>query len=209
MVASADAFRAAWSTFEGPRARSRARIFPATLWVTSPLGPSTRLLFQANAVRAQVWAVDKNQPVSEIASLEQYLTESAALPRLRTWLLGSFSVVALLLAVVGIYGIVQYSVSRRVHEIGVRLALGATPAGVVGLILRGGLKLILLGVAIGLAGAAVVTRFLANILFNIRPDDAATFTGVSLALIFVALIACYIPARRALRIDPAAALRQE
>jgi putative ABC transport system permease protein len=163
----------------------------------------------ANAVRAQVWGVDKNQPISEIATLDQYLADSAALPRLRTWLLGSFSMVALLLAVVGIYGIVQYSVSRRVHEIGVRLALGATPGSVVGLILRGGLKLILLGVAIGLAGAAAVTRFLANVLFNIRPDDAATFAGVSLLLILVTLIACYIPARRALRIDPASALRQE
>jgi putative ABC transport system permease protein len=163
----------------------------------------------ANAVRAQVWAVDKNQPISEIAPLEQYLADSAALPRLRTWLLGSFSLAALLLAVVGIYGIVQYSVSRRVHEIGVRLALGATPANVVGLILLGGLKLILLGVAIGLAGAAAVTRFLANVLFNIRPDDAGTFAGVSLLLILVALVACYIPARRALRIDPASALRQE
>lgn len=163
----------------------------------------------ADAVRAQVWAVDKNQPVSEIATLDQYFADSAALPRLRTWLLGSFSVVALLLAVVGIYGIVQYSVSRRVHEIGVRLALGATPGSVVGLILRGGLKLVLLGVAIGLAGAAGVTRFLASVLFDVKPDDAATFTGVALVLTLVALAACYIPARRALRIDPATALHQE
>jgi putative ABC transport system permease protein len=178
-------------------------------WMTLVVQTRPELGSLASAIRAQVWAVDKDQPVAEIAPLEQYVAESAAMPRLRTWLLGSFSLVALLLAVVGIYGIVQYSVSRRIHEIGVRVALGATPASVVTLILRSGLKLILTGVVIGLAGAAAATRFLSTLLFNVRPDDAATFLSVALLLTLVALLATYLPARRALRVDPAIALRQE
>jgi putative ABC transport system permease protein len=178
-------------------------------WMTLVVQTRPELGSMASAIRAQVWAVDKDQPVAEIAPLEQYVTESAAMPRLRTWLLASFSLAALLLAVIGIYGIVQYSVSRRIHEIGVRVALGATPASVVALILRGGMKLILIGVAIGLAGAAVATRFLSTLLFKVKPDDAATFLGVPLLLTLVALLATYLPARRALRVDPAIALRQE
>ncbi len=163
----------------------------------------------AAAVRAQVWAVDKDQPIGEIAPLEHYLSQSAALPQLRAWLLGGFSILALLMAVVGIYGVIQYSVSQRIHEIGVRLALGATPASIVQLILRGGIKLTLTGLAIGMAGALATTRFLETLLFQVRPIDAGTFIGVPALLLLVAMLACYIPARRAMRVDAAVALRQE
>jgi len=163
----------------------------------------------AAAVRSEVLALDKNQPVYSIRTLDSVLSESVAGPRFRTLLLGIFAGVALILAGIGIYGVISYAVSQRTQEIGIRMALGARAADVLKLVVKGGMMLALIGVAIGLAGAFAVTRLLTTLLFGVTPTDAATFVTVSAGLIVVALFACYIPARRAARVDPLVALRYE
>ena len=124
-------------------------------------------------------------------------------------LLGVFAALALLLAAVGIYGVMSYVVSLRTNEIGVRMALGAQPRDVLGLVLGRGTKLAVAGVAIGLAGALALSRFLSSLLFGVRSTDPPTFLAVALLLIAVALAACYFPARRAMRVEPLVALRHE
>ncbi|MCM3901972.1 MAG: ABC transporter permease [Pyrinomonadaceae bacterium] len=163
----------------------------------------------AAAVRNEVLALDKDQPVYSIRTLDSVLSESVATPRFRTLLLGVFAGVALILAGVGIYGVISYAVSQRTHEIGIRMALGARATDVLKLVLKGGMILVLIGVALGLAGAFALTRVLTTLLFGVTPTDVATFATVSLGLIVVALLACYIPARRATKVDPLVALRYE
>ena len=163
----------------------------------------------AAAVRNEVLALDKDQPVYSIRTLDSVLSESVAGPRFRTLLLGAFAVVALILAGVGIYGVIAYAVSQRTQEIGIRMALGARATDVLKMVLNHGMKLILIGVAIGLAGAFALTRLLTTLLFGVTPTDAATFATVSVGLIVVALFACFIPARRATKVDPLVALRYE
>ena len=163
----------------------------------------------AAAVRNEVLALDKDQPVYSIRTLDSVLSESVAGPRFRTLLLGAFACVALILAGVGIYGVIAYGVSQRTQEIGIRMALGARATDVLKLVLKHGMKLILIGVAIGLAGAFALTRLLTTLLFGVTPTDAATFVTVSVGLIIVALFACFIPARRATKVDPLVALRYE
>jgi predicted permease len=163
----------------------------------------------ANAVRSEVLALDKNQPVYSVRTLDSVLSESVAVPRFRTLLLGVFAGVALILAGVGIYGVISYAVSQRTQEIGIRMALGARATDVLKLVLKGGMMLVLIGVAIGLAGAFALTRLLTTLLFGVTPTDAATFATVSAGLIVVALLACFIPARRATKVDPLVALRYE
>jgi putative ABC transport system permease protein len=163
----------------------------------------------AAAVRNEVLALDKNQPVYSIRTLDTVLSESVATPRFRTMLLGVFAAVALILAGVGIYGVISYAVSQRTQEIGIRMALGAQAADVLTLVVKGGMTLALIGVALGLAGAFALTRLMTTLLFSVRPTDLATFATVSVGLIVVALFACFIPARRATKVDPLVALRYE
>jgi predicted permease len=161
------------------------------------------------AVRGVVAQVEANQPIHNVMTMEQRLANTTTSRRLNTVLLGSFAAVALLLAIVGIYGVMSYGVTQRRREIGVRMALGAQRRDVLGLIIRGGLRLTLLGVAIGLAGAFVLTRYLSSQLYSVKATDPSTFLGVAVTLTGVALLACWLPARRAARVDPMVALRCE
>jgi putative ABC transport system permease protein len=141
--------------------------------------------------------------------MDEVLESSAAAPRFRTFLLALFGVAALFLGAIGIYGLVSYSVSQRTREIGIRMALGAAQPHVMKLVLGQGLKLTLIGVAIGLIGAIGVTRLLSSMLYEVPPTDPLTFAGVTLLLGAIALLATYVPARRAVKVDPNIALRYE
>jgi putative ABC transport system permease protein len=166
-------------------------------------------LLIVGAVRREMAGMDKDLPFYGVETLNQYLGQAFAPPRFLTLLLGLFAVLALALAAVGLYGLVSYSASRRTHEIGVRMALGAERKSVMMMVVGQGLKLALIGVAIGIAGALALTRFLSSLLYGVKPTDPLTFVAVSLVLIAVALLACYIPARRAAKVDPWVALRYE
>jgi putative ABC transport system permease protein len=144
--------------------------------------------------------------------MQQFVSESMSSQRFPMILLGAFAALALLLATVGIYGVISYSVAQRVHEIGIRMALGAEKDKILRMVIRQGLGLALVGLAIGIASALVLIRLLSSfssLLYGVRPSDPVTFSGVSLLLITVAGFGCYIPARRATRIDPMVALRHE
>jgi predicted permease len=161
------------------------------------------------SVRQQIREIDPDLPMARVSSMAQLVEQSVAQRRFGMFLLGLFAMFAVLLAGVGIYGVMSYSVSQRTQEIGVRMALGARSTDVLQMIVCNGMTLALLGVAIGLVGAVALTRLMARLLFEVRPTDALTFALVSLGLILVALIACYVPARRATRVDPLVALRYE
>jgi predicted permease len=160
-------------------------------------------------VREAVWSIDKDQPVSNIRSMEEIFSESIARQRFSMLLLGIFAGVAMLLGAVGIYGVVSYSVAQRAHEIGVRMALGARTSNVLRMIVGHGLKLVLIGVAIGLLAASILTRLMESLLFGISATDPVTFVAIPVLLVGAATLASYIPARRATRIDPLRALRYE
>lgn len=162
-----------------------------------------------SSVRAQVREIDPGQPLYHVETLEQTLSESLAPRRFNMLLLGIFATIALTLAMIGIYGVMAFSVTQRTHEIGIRMALGAQKSDVLGMVVRQGLKLALIGVVIGIGGALVLTRFLSSLLFGVEPTDPLTFVAVSLILCAVALVACYIPARRAAKLDPMVALKYE
>jgi putative ABC transport system permease protein len=163
----------------------------------------------ASIVRAAVRDADPELPVDRLVPLQEVLQESLAEPRFRTLLLGTFAGMALVLAAVGLYGLISYTVAQRTREIGIRVALGAQPRQVVLPILREALTLALLGVAAGLAAAAAASRLLSSFLFEVGATDPITFASVALLLLTVALAASYIPSRRALGVDPIAALRAE
>ncbi len=163
----------------------------------------------AAAVREQVWALDRNIPVTHLQTMDQVFGASVAQPRFSMLVVGLFAALALVLASVGIYGVMAYSVSRRAHEIGVRMALGARTGQVLQLVLKEGMTLTLVGIAIGLFGAFALTRLMATLLFGVSAKDPITFISVAALLAAVALVACYIPARRATKVDPLVALRYE
>ena len=166
------------------------------------------LLF-VNAVRSQVLAIDQDQPVSDVRTMDEVLEATLGQRRLTTLLLGSFAGVALLLASVGMYGAIAYSVAQRTQEVSIRRALGAQQADILQLVLNQGLALALGGVGIGVGAAFALTRLINNLLFRVSATDPATFVTVVLLFMIVALLASYVPARRAMRVDPMAALRYE
>jgi putative ABC transport system permease protein len=162
-----------------------------------------------SSIRDILGQIDKNVPMARVMTLDEVMSSSVAQPRLETILLGFFGSVALLLAGVGIYGVIAYSVSQRTSEIGIRMALGASRLSVLSMVLGQGLRLTAVGLGIGLALALALTRLMTGILFGISPTDPATFMAILLLLGIIALLACYLPARRATRVDPMVALRYE
>jgi len=162
-----------------------------------------------NDVKRAIWAVDKDQPVWTIRSLEAQVDATLGQSRFLALLLGIFAGIALLLAGVGIYGVTSYGVSQRTHEIGIRLALGASGDRVLREVVRGGVRLTLIAVAIGLVGAVAMGRLAGAVLFGVTPLDPAALAGAALILGAVSIAACYIPARRASRVDPVVALAEE
>jgi len=178
-----------------------------TQWIVIRTTADPRSL--ATAARTIVAALDKDLPISRLSTMDELMAASVAPPRFRTTLVAVFAAIGLLLAAIGIYGVMAYAVSERTHEIGVRAALGADRGDVLRLVLGEAAILAAAGVGIGLAGAMATTRLMRALLFNVEPTDAATFAGVSAVLIVAALVASYVPARRAVRVDPMIALRYE
>ena len=164
---------------------------------------------EASALRAALGSIDKNQPLVKVRTMEDNMTTSAAQPRFRTWLLGLFALLALLLSSIGIYGVMSYSVTQRVHEIGIRIALGAQPVQVFRLVTGEGFRLAIGGVAIGFAASLVLTRVLRSFLYEVSPLDPITYITVAAILVSVGMLASYLPARRATRVDPLVALRHD
>jgi putative ABC transport system permease protein len=179
--------------------------FATTIVVRSRSNPLTL----ASAIRQQVSKLDSNLPIFDIATMEQRLASSLAAPRFNATLLGIFAGFSLVLAVVGIYGVISYFVSQRTHEIGIRMALGALPANVLRIVMSEALTIIAVGLALGIAACFALTRYMAGLLFQIRPTDPLTIAAVSIGLGAVALQASYLPARRAINVDPVTALRHE
>jgi putative ABC transport system permease protein len=176
-----------------------------TLTIRTP-GSSTGLVEE---VKKRVWSLDRQIPVSDVLSMEGLMAVSLAQERFNMLLLGLFAALALTLAAVGIYGLMDYSVNQRTHEIGLRIALGARARDILQLVVADGAKLAFLGIAVGIIAAFALTRMMATLLFDVKPTDPATFAIVALLLALVGLVASYIPARRATRVDPMVALRYD
>jgi putative ABC transport system permease protein len=163
----------------------------------------------AGAIRQDVWSIDKNQPVFDVKTMQEVRSESVTLYSFSSVMLAIFAGVALLLASIGIYGVMAFVVTQRTQEIGIRMALGARASDVLKLVVTNGMKLAVIGLAIGLAAAWGLTRFMEKLLVGVKPTDLLTFSLVSLALLLAAFLACYVPARRATKVDPLNALRYE
>jgi putative ABC transport system permease protein len=163
----------------------------------------------AKTVRREVWALDKNAPITEVATLEELLGERLSQRRFNAQLLGLFSLLALVLAAIGVYGVVSYTVAQSTHDLGVRMALGAGSGDLLRLVLRQGMGWVLAGIVLGCAAALALNRVIANLLYGVKPADPPTFAGLSALLALVAVAAIYVPARRAAKTDPVIAMRAE
>jgi len=194
-----------WSGHSEPRAKPYGATWAPTFVVHTAGDPNTIV----PAVRTVLGEIDSNLPISNISSLDDLVISSVAGNRFNMLLLGIFAGVALLLALAGIYGVLAYTVSQRTSEIGVRVALGASPERVLQQMVLEGMRPVAWGIAIGLAAAIGLSRFLSTLLFGIEPTDPITYGGVALMLAVAALAACYVPARRGLRVDPRVALAAE
>jgi len=161
------------------------------------------------AIQNEVWAIDENVPVSNVKTADQILANSIAQPRFSLLLLAVFAALALILAAVGIYGVMAYSITQRTREIGIRMALGAKQRDVLAMVLSEGFKFALIGIGIGLAGAFAITRVMTSLLYGVSTTDPIIYAVVPVILAVVALVACFIPARRATKVDPMVALRYE
>jgi putative ABC transport system permease protein len=161
-----------------------------------------------NAVRQRVLAVDRDQPVTQVLSMEEVLANGATQSRFLTTLLGGLSAIALVLAIVGIYGVIAYSVTERTKEMGIRIALGAENGDILRLVLRQGLTLASVGIAFGLATSFLLTPLMTKLLYHVSTTDPATFAAGAVLFAAVAMLASYLPARRATQVDPMVALRQ-
>jgi putative ABC transport system permease protein len=161
------------------------------------------------AVQKQVWAIDKDLPVTHIRTFDELVTQSVSERRFQTMLLGLFAALALVLAMVGIYGVISYSVSQRTPEIGIRMALGATRGGILKMVIGRAMLLVVVGIAAGAAGAYGLSSYLKTLLFEVKPGDPWTYASIAILLAVVALAASLVPARRATRVDPMIALRYE
>jgi putative ABC transport system permease protein len=180
--------------------------FEGSRWEIRTEGDPLKLL---PAMRRQISALDADYRLFQVMTMEQLVADSYASRSFQTWLFGLFAAVALALAAVGAYGVISYAVSRRTHEIGIRIALGAQAGDVLRMVVSQGMKLALIGVALGLAAALALTRIMKNLLFHVSATDPTTFALIALLLAVVALIASYIPARRATKVDPMVALRHD
>jgi putative ABC transport system permease protein len=177
----------------------------ASLAIRSSIDPS----HLGPAIRKAIWAVDPKQPVYNVITMEQLIAESLAQRRFSMFLLSIFAGIGLVLAVIGVYGVMAYSVTQRTHEIGVRMALGAQAGSILSMIIRQGMRVVIIGVLAGLTGAYFLMRVLKDLLFNVSATDPITFAAITVLLVAIALLACYLPARRAARLDPMIALRRE
>jgi putative ABC transport system permease protein len=189
----------------------QARNFDMRLVVRAAPGSSRQanLSSLAAAIRNQVRAVDLIVPVNQVVTMDERLSDSVAPRRFQMLLLSVFAAVALIIATVGVYGVLSYAVGRRTHEIGIRMALGAQGADVLRLVVGQGMRITLIGASLGLAAALALTRVMKNLLFEVSATDPATFALIALLLVGVALIASYIPARRATKVDLLLAIRHE
>jgi putative ABC transport system permease protein len=180
--------------------------FVTIVLVLRTAGPPLSL---ASTVEREVHQLDPEQPVADVRSMESLVDQSIAGSRFNAVLLGVFAAIAFLLAAVGIYGVISYDVSERTHEIGLRMALGAQSRDIMRLVLGQGARLAAFGIAAGLSAAVALTRLMVTMLYGVQATDAYTFAAISVLLGTVALVACYVPARRAMALDPVTALRHE
>jgi putative ABC transport system permease protein len=178
-------------------------------WQTVVVRTQSDPMALAAPIRHEVASLDPEQPVARVATMDELKAASTAQPRFRSFLLGIFAIIALLLSATGIYGVMAYTVSRRTNEIGIRMALGARPVNILKLIVGESMKLTFLGASSGLVGAYAVTRVVKSLLFGVTSTDPFTFASVTLLLCFVAVLATYVPARRASRVDPLIAIKYE
>jgi putative ABC transport system permease protein len=200
-----------FSALNGPPANEMYLLHQQSPWasMTLVIRSASNPQPMVAAVRQIIHGIDSDLPLSNVSTMDEVVSASVAQPRLITQLVASFAVLALLLAAIGIYGVMAYSVTQRTHEVGIRLALGAQPRDVLALLMGHGMRLVFLGVALGVVVSLALTRLLATLLYGTSVRDPLTFAGVSVLLVAVALLACYVPARRAMRVDPIVALRYE